>query len=441
MSNLTLKHNKSWISKPPLGSQINWGHPLAKGLVGCWLMNEGAGGIIQDIARKNKGVLSSGMVWLGGKPKFNGSSSINCGNSSVLAPPEITVFVVASTTITTGLQQPIFEKDYTSAAEPYYVWRLSFGRSTDTPSGRIDAQWNQGGTRYYILGSEGVKTGEKAYLALTIKSGTQKLYKNGRVIASATNSGAITNYNTNAYFGISVTNPGTFTGIVDLGYVFNRALSPSEVQQLYAEPYGFIRKPKKIIIFPSAGVAPENIIISNATISARAVLQSPTVTTGASVTITNATISAQAIIQSPTLRISEEVATDTINVNVQAQSPSLKLSSDVVVDTITGKVQQQDIVLRISAGVAAGLLSNRIILQDPTISLTGSVSIAVAAIVSRLVLQEPTISVSGFAAGVGDIIKLMSKMETLISGQSRISQYIAKKSEMWKVITKESPLH
>jgi hypothetical protein len=29
--------------KPPLGSQINWGHPLSRGLVGCWLFNEGGG--------------------------------------------------------------------------------------------------------------------------------------------------------------------------------------------------------------------------------------------------------------------------------------------------------------------------------------------------------------------------------------------------------------
>src|SRR4030042_101428 len=32
-----------WTNKPPLGSQINWGHPLSRGLVGCWLMNEGGG--------------------------------------------------------------------------------------------------------------------------------------------------------------------------------------------------------------------------------------------------------------------------------------------------------------------------------------------------------------------------------------------------------------
>ena len=37
-------HAKCWSTeKLPLCSQINWGHPLSQGLVGCWLMNEGGG--------------------------------------------------------------------------------------------------------------------------------------------------------------------------------------------------------------------------------------------------------------------------------------------------------------------------------------------------------------------------------------------------------------
>src|SRR2546430_2775798 len=39
---------KRWAMKPPLGAQINWGHPLAQGLVGCWLFNEAGGGIVKD---------------------------------------------------------------------------------------------------------------------------------------------------------------------------------------------------------------------------------------------------------------------------------------------------------------------------------------------------------------------------------------------------------
>lgn len=36
--------------KPMLGKQIDWSHPLTNGLVGCWLMNEGSGDIIQDLS-------------------------------------------------------------------------------------------------------------------------------------------------------------------------------------------------------------------------------------------------------------------------------------------------------------------------------------------------------------------------------------------------------
>jgi hypothetical protein len=29
--------------KPPIGATIDWSHPLAQGLVGCWMFNEGGG--------------------------------------------------------------------------------------------------------------------------------------------------------------------------------------------------------------------------------------------------------------------------------------------------------------------------------------------------------------------------------------------------------------
>jgi hypothetical protein len=38
------------ITKPPLGSQVNRGHSLSKGLVGCWLFNEGSGDKVYDLS-------------------------------------------------------------------------------------------------------------------------------------------------------------------------------------------------------------------------------------------------------------------------------------------------------------------------------------------------------------------------------------------------------
>jgi hypothetical protein len=53
--------NKSNI-KPSLGSTINTNHPLAQGLVGCWLFNEQTGNKIYDLNKDNHGNLINGVV-------------------------------------------------------------------------------------------------------------------------------------------------------------------------------------------------------------------------------------------------------------------------------------------------------------------------------------------------------------------------------------------
>lgn len=46
-------------SKPPLGAKINFAHPLSKGIVGCWLMNEGGGDKVMDLSgNANHGTLT-----------------------------------------------------------------------------------------------------------------------------------------------------------------------------------------------------------------------------------------------------------------------------------------------------------------------------------------------------------------------------------------------
>ena len=61
-------------TKPPAGTQINPLHPLSQGLVSCWLFNEGAGSLANDISgNKNHGRLTNmapnvqGSGWNGSK--------------------------------------------------------------------------------------------------------------------------------------------------------------------------------------------------------------------------------------------------------------------------------------------------------------------------------------------------------------------------------------
>lgn len=53
--------------KPLPGAQLDRSHPLAQGLLGCWLMNEGSGLSVYDYSgNDNHGVLTNGPTWVAG---------------------------------------------------------------------------------------------------------------------------------------------------------------------------------------------------------------------------------------------------------------------------------------------------------------------------------------------------------------------------------------
>ena len=54
------------LLKPPRGIQLNTSHPLARGLVGAWVMNEGGGNKIFDASRRNNSGTLSGVDWAAG---------------------------------------------------------------------------------------------------------------------------------------------------------------------------------------------------------------------------------------------------------------------------------------------------------------------------------------------------------------------------------------
>ena len=65
--------------KPPLGSTLIQGHPLSQGLVGCWLMNEGGGNLVNNLVSSYPPTSNNGALWTptqkGTGLKFNGTTS------------------------------------------------------------------------------------------------------------------------------------------------------------------------------------------------------------------------------------------------------------------------------------------------------------------------------------------------------------------------------
>jgi len=105
--------------KPRLGTPLNKGHRLSKGLVGCWLMNEGCGGEVFDLSgNKNTGTLSGDTAWAAGK---HGSCLSFDGNGDYVTLAgrqfygQFTISaLVRSTTGDTGVNQYIFSQMYSS---------------------------------------------------------------------------------------------------------------------------------------------------------------------------------------------------------------------------------------------------------------------------------------------------------------------------------------
>lgn len=64
--------------KPLVGTPLDWAHPLAKGLVGCWLFNEGSGDRVFDVSGNGNDGSIVGSPWSAGNSGWvldlNGSS-------------------------------------------------------------------------------------------------------------------------------------------------------------------------------------------------------------------------------------------------------------------------------------------------------------------------------------------------------------------------------
>ena len=128
--------------KPPVGSQINWEHPMSRGLIGCFLLNENAGVLARNLVNNTFGTLtnmfSSTSGWCPGSPYSNGSSLrfdgsdryVSCGAS--LGSVGNIQFAVSCRFYTTSpnTTQMLVTRDVDTSRE----WRLTIG---DGSSGKI----------------------------------------------------------------------------------------------------------------------------------------------------------------------------------------------------------------------------------------------------------------------------------------------------------------
>lgn len=242
--------------KPPLGAQLNWSHPLAQGLVGAWLMNEGSGSVVNN-SFGSYGFLS-GPILSGIGLEFGSSVSqkyVNLLNTDTglldwSTSSRFTVLTRAVLITNPGATDfPTILSKRPSDANYQYQLRIS-GSSSDALS--ILAT---GGSRNSTLIPPLNAPNNIGFAS----DGTSfYFYLNGVVQTTAVQT--ITHKTGNVYIGgASDTQEHNWDGSIYYVFVYNTLLSKSQIDSFFLNPFSMYQRPalsKAYLNFGSGGTPP-----------------------------------------------------------------------------------------------------------------------------------------------------------------------------------------
>jgi hypothetical protein len=209
---------------------------LSDGLVGYWNFDVGTGTSAPDLSGNsntaNFGTGSSAPGWVAGNygigVSFDGNDYINIGNSAPLNN-------LTNMTISAWINPNAFSASYRSGivSRRGATGGLNFdlsGSSEAGGAGKIEVM-EAGGN--FVQGATTLTTGNWYYVTAVMEGNTVKLYLNGSLDGSGTLSWTWDS-STPIYFGnINNINYYWFNGKIDEVRIYNRALSPAEVRELY----------------------------------------------------------------------------------------------------------------------------------------------------------------------------------------------------------------
>jgi hypothetical protein len=240
----------------PVAPVLQRGHPLARGLVAAYPFYEGSGGALNDLSgNRNTGSLTNGPTWSGGQAGtsllFNGSSQrVDIPNAPSLNPAFITIAAWVRSNAAGGFGF-IVNKNYDGSSVAY---SLSIG-GAQSPffdgMAYYDGAWNFSSVTTDIRGDNKWHFVVGSYDGVTLK-----YYLDAKLDASLSHSGSLPTTNTQPlYIGEYVNNAEFFGGYIDGLLIYNRALSASEIAQLYFDSFAMYRPRSRWWEVPAAAGA------------------------------------------------------------------------------------------------------------------------------------------------------------------------------------------
>lgn len=269
----------SGLMKPPFGARLKLDHPLARGLVGAWLFNEGAGDKAYDYSGQGKHGTLTGMS----NPP-TATSGWNAGpHGGALAFQSVSGGMVVCPNLLYGESECTI---IALAKRASTAQRITLG-VLNVNDERAELVWYDNGKLYaevgasqndWVSASVTNNTGWH-FLAFTFSgSGGSnydkiKLYFDGKPIAPTSQSGTIgSSITCSAPLYIGWRGNGHSDGCVSSAYIYNRALSAEEIAYLYAQPYCMFEEQsyqgtwrptvfnESLLLSLSAGVTRESVL-------------------------------------------------------------------------------------------------------------------------------------------------------------------------------------
>ena len=243
-------------TKPPLGAQINYGHPLANGLVDCWLLGESSNA--QTVNQKTGKVSTSGSVppargSIDGMARvFNGATSSRSLDNTVQALPDGTDYTVWARCIPTVggvLQSPLDSDDQAGVR----MFQLRFNASNQFEF----VAFNTAISAFTATSSTTMQLNRVASIAGSVRGTAVSVWANGLNAGSATLTGTLESSASIIMIGRRLTGAGPqqFTGNILVAARWNRALTEREHFLLHHDPYVLFRaqSPAMNILSPIGG--------------------------------------------------------------------------------------------------------------------------------------------------------------------------------------------
>ena len=249
--------------KPVLGSQLEFGHPLATGLVGYWLLNEGSGNTVQDLSGNSRTGTLSGTApsWKSGK---FGHVVFLPGTDEHI---NVGAFPWPANQISLSMW---FDADDISNTQRLFA--RGNGAGNDFAIQLFESKLRgiigtDGGGQVIGSQSDALQSKVLYHVVLTFGNQRLKLYINGVISKDDAAATSMFTGPLDGIFGVQADLVGEeFTCLLDNLIIYNRALSASEIAELYINPFiMFERDPIELWVGSVGAGAPAGTILPQIT--------------------------------------------------------------------------------------------------------------------------------------------------------------------------------